>query len=118
MPKSLVYEKAQLFALKIIELSKELKFRKQYIFSKQILRSGCSIGANISEALSAESSKDFVHKLNISLKETRETKYWLELLFLSNNLGKSKYDNLSHTCSELKKMLSSIILTVKEKQNK
>lgn len=78
--KSIVNEKAISFALQVIELYKFLKKNKEYVISKQLLRSGTSIGANIAEALAGQSKKDFSHKMTIASKEARESQYWLFLL--------------------------------------
>ncbi len=80
MKENLIQDKSFDFALLIIELYKVLTERKEYILSKQLLRSGTSIGANIEEAIAGQSQKDFLSKINISLKEARETRYWLRLL--------------------------------------
>jgi len=112
---SIIASKAYSFALEIIVLYKKLVADKEFVLSKQILRSGTSIGANINEALSAQSKRDFVHKLSISLKETRETIYWLNLLKDSNYINQEYFINLSTKSKELMKILSSIILTIKQK---
>jgi len=112
---SIVAKKAYSFALEIIKLYKLLIERKEFVLSKQILRSGTSIGVNINEGLSAQSKKDFVHKLSISLKEARETSYWLRLLKDSEFVSKNDFDNLISNCNEIIKILSSVILTTKEK---
>ncbi len=92
---SIVANKAYIFVLQIIENYKYLVTeRKEYVLSKQLLRSGTSIGANINEALSSESKRDFVHKLSISLKETRETIYWLNLLNDSEYLITSRFEGI------------------------
>ena len=79
--RSIVANKSYQFALEIVKVYKQLNSeKKEFILSKQLLRSGTSIGANVNEGLSAESKRDFIHKLNISLKESRETLYWLNLL--------------------------------------
>ncbi|RKE95148.1 four helix bundle protein [Ichthyenterobacterium magnum] len=113
--KSIVAEKAYAFALLVISIYKELKTENEFILSRQILRSGTSIGANVNEAISAESKKDFVHKLSISLKEARETKYWLNLLKDSNFIHQEMYNKSNKKCEELIKILSSIILTTKQR---
>lgn len=113
--KSIIAEKAYAFALLVISIYKELKTENEFILSRQILRSGTSIGANVNEAISAESKKDFVHKLSISLKEARETKYWLNLLKDSNFIHQEMYDKSNKKCEELIKILSSIILTTKQR---
>ena len=85
MPKdNLIQTKSFEFSLMIIDLYKSLVSEKEYVVSKQILRSGTSIGANIEEAIAGQSRKDFIHKLSISNKEARETKYWLRLLKMSS----------------------------------
>ncbi len=79
------------------------------------MRSGTSIGANVNEAIAAVSKKDFVHKLSISLKEARETQYWLNLLKDSNYINQKTFKKLNKDCEELIKILSSIILTTKQR---
>ena len=88
--------------------------KKEYILAKQLLRSGTSIGANTEEAIAAQSKADFIHKLHIALKETRETNYWLRLLRDSGYLDENGYQSVYADCLELQKMLSSIILTAKK----
>lgn len=83
--------------------------------SKQLLRSGTSIGANVSESASAESNADFVHKLAIAQKETEETVYWLTLLHRTEYLSESQYESILLDCRALKKILASIILSAKQK---
>lgn len=113
---SIVGQKSYAFALTIIKLYKNLSTEKrEFILSKQVLRSGTSIGANINEALAGESKRDFIHKMSISLKEARETAYWLNLLSDSGYIEKDEYTALINNCNELMKILSSIILTTKEK---
>jgi four helix bundle protein len=113
---SIIASKAYSFALEIIILYKQLVAdKKEFVLSKQILRSGTSIGANVNEALSAQSKRDFVHKLSISLKETRETNYWLNLLKDSNYITTEIFTKLNDKCNEINKILSSIILTTKQK---
>ena len=112
---NLVYRKAFEFALKIIETYKYLtEQQKEYIMSKQLLRSGTSIGANIREGVDGQSKKDFIAKLSISLKEANETEYWLELLIESNYLDREKGLQLVNDVKEIIKILSSIIKTTKE----
>lgn len=110
------YEKSLDFAVRIVGLYQHLTTtRSEYVMSKQILRSGTSIGANISESMSAESTADFIHKLSISLKETRETIFWLTLLYRSQYLSDCQFQSMYDDCIQLKKILSSIILTTKKK---
>lgn len=112
---SIIAEKSYGFALQIISLYKDLKKQSEYDLSKQILRAGTSIGANVNEAISAVSKKDFINKLGISLKEARETSYWLNLLKDSSYISEEIFNQLNNDCDELIKILSSIILTTKEK---
>jgi len=94
MKKNIIKEKSFTFSLRAIKLYSFLKENKEYVISKQLLRSGTSIGANINEALAGESKADFLHKMAISSKEARETLYWLELLqesqIVRNNYSKIK----------------------------
>ncbi len=112
---NIVVQKSYAFALQIIQLYKILIEKKEYVLSKQILRSGTSIGANIHEAVASVSKRDFIHKLGISLKEARETLYWLNLLKDSEYITREKFLELSNYCNELIKILNSIILTTKER---
>ncbi|HET6993572.1 MAG TPA: four helix bundle protein, partial [Chitinophagaceae bacterium] len=89
--------------------------KKEFVLSKQILRSGTSIGANIHEAIGSESKKDFIHKLGIALKESRETSYWLNLLKDSEYITMDQFNTLSNSCDEIIRILNSIILTTKER---
>ena len=104
------------FAVSIINLVKELKLKKENIISKQIGRSGTSIGANIREAQYAHGKADFVSKLQIALKEANETGYWLELLYKTNYIDESTYKNLDSACTSIRVMLISSVNTVKSKQ--
>lgn len=113
---SFVGSKSYDFALLIISLYKKLSGeKKEFILSKQMLRSGTSIGANANEAISAQSKRDFVHKLSISLKEAHETKYWLNLLTDSDYLNPEQSAYALAMCDEIIKMLSSIIITTKSR---
>lgn len=113
---SIVGKKSYAFALEVIRIYKVLvSDKKEFVLSKQLLRSGTSIGANVHEALSSESKRDFVHKLSIALKESKETSYWLNLLNDSHYILPDQFNKLNNDCIELIKILSSIILTVKEK---
>jgi len=115
---NIILEKSFEFSLKVIETYKYLiKEKKEFVLSKQLLRAGTSIGANIHESLSAESRNDFIHKLNISLKEARETEYWLRLLLESQYLIKEKFDSCFEKLVEIIKILKSIILTTKKRYN-
>ena len=112
---NIVVSKSYGFALKIVELYKFLVDKKEYVMSKQVLRSGTSIGANIHEAVSSESKRDFMHKLGIAVKESRETSYWLNLLKDSMFISIEKFSELIEDCNELTRILNSIILTTKER---
>lgn len=112
--KSVVKNKSFAFALHIIELYKVLQNKKEYVLSKQLLRSGTSIGANINEALAAESNADFVHKMSLASKEARETLYWLQLLNKSQMVTYN-YQLYVEECTELVKILTSIVKTAQEK---
>lgn len=115
MAKSLVYDKSLAYAVRIVNLYKYLSEQKrETVMSKQLLRSGTSIGANVSEALSAESDSDFIHKLAIAQKEVNETAYWLSLLEKTEFLTAQEYLSMSSDTDELRKMIASIILTKKE----
>ena len=103
------------FAVRIVNLCKFLHDEhKEFILSKQLLRSGTSIGANIAEAQQAQSKADFISKMNIALKETYETDYWLRLLFATQYLSQEAFDSIVSDCTELKKLLVSIVKTAKE----
>ena len=117
MTKSIVKEKSFQFSIKVINLYKYLvEEKREYVMSKQILRSGTSIGANIAEAMAAQSKKDFMYKLSISLKESSETMYWIELLQISKYITEETGENLHNEANELYKILTSIIKTTREKE--
>ena len=97
-------------------LHKYLLERSEFVLSKQVLRSGTSIGANISEAVRAESDKDFIHKLSISRKECSETLYWIELLHRSEYITAVQYESIKNDCEELLKILTAIILSSKKRR--
>ena len=103
-----VREKSFKFALMIVSLCRGLQSEREYVISKQLMKSGTSIGANIEEAVSAESRKDFLHKMNLALKEARESHYWLRLLDASDiEINRSLRDHLS-VADELVRLLVSI----------
>lgn len=109
---NIIVEKSKAFAIRIINLYKYLCEEKhEYILSKQLLRSGTSIGANVKEAIRGQSKDDFIHKLNISLKEASESEYWIELLFETDYITNHQFDSLIGDCRELIKLLTSIIKT-------
>ena len=104
------------FAVSIINLVKYLKEKRESIISKQIGRSGTSIGANIREAQYAHSKADFIAKLQIALKEANETGYWLELLFKTDYISNEEYKALDAACASIRIMLISSINTAKERE--
>ena len=115
MKENIIADKSKQFALRIIKLYRYLcDEKKEYILSKQLLRSGTSIGANIREALYGQSKADFYAKLCISLKEAAETGYWLELLHESGYLDQKSFDSIYSDCTELVKLLTSITKTRRE----
>ena len=102
------------FALRIIKLYQFLKNEKHvYVLSKQVLRSGTSIGANIRESVNAQSRMDFINKLNIALKEANETEYWLELLHESDLLDDTQFKSIYDDCGKIAATLTKIIKTTK-----
>jgi four helix bundle protein len=108
--------KSYQFALRVIKLYKYLiEEKKEFILSKQILRSGTSIGANVEEAIGGQSKADFIAKLQIALKESRETHYWIRLLIDSNYLDKKSGNSVLKNCEEILKLLSSILKSSKTK---
>ncbi|MDQ1326216.1 MAG: hypothetical protein QG564_1341 [Campylobacterota bacterium] len=112
--KSILRNKSFQFALRIIKLSKYLQEEhEEYILSKQILRSGTSIGALVREAQYAQSKADFLHKLMIALKEANETEYWLLLLFESKYIDEKMFNSIDPDIKELLKLLISSTKTVK-----
>jgi len=116
---SIIKDKSFVFAIEVIKLYKFLiSEKKEYVISKQLLRSGTSIGANIREGLNAESRADFIHKMAISQKEADETCYWLDLLKASDYINEPRYSKISQQSQELLKMLRSIILTTKQNTKK
>lgn len=117
MKPNILKEKSYKFALRTVKLFQHLSVeKKEYVLSKQILRSGTSIGANIEEAYQGESRSDFIHKLSIANKEAFETHYWLRLLrdgvILDANIAESLLDD----CDELQRMLTAAIKTAKSRK--
>jgi len=109
-------EKSYQFAIRIVKLYQFLKEeKKEFTLSKQILRSGTSIGANVEEAIGAQSQKDFYMKLNISYKEVRETHYWLRILHDTNYIDEKQFQSIINDCDELLKITGTIIKTMKSK---
>jgi len=114
---NIIKEKSYQFALDIIHLYTQLKQHKEFVLSKQLLRSGTSIGANIEEATAAQSRKDFISKMSISSKEARETNYWLRLLRDSNICESIDYSDLIRDSEEIIKILTSIVKTSQIRQD-
>ena len=107
-------EKSLLFAVRIVKLNQYLiKEKHETVISKQIVRSGTSIGANANEAVYGVSINDFISKLQISLKETAETEYWLRLLILSGYIEETHGESMLSDCLEIKKMLVASLKTAK-----
>lgn len=105
--------KSRKFAIRIINLYKYLCGNKQeYVMSKQLLRSGTSIGANIAESRCAISKRDFLNKVYLALKECEETLYWLDLLYETEYLSENEYNSMKNDCEELRKMMSATTKTV------
>ena len=117
MKESLVNGKSMNFAIRILRCYKYLAEEKhEYVLSKQLLRCGTSIGANVKEALRGQSVPDFTAKMNISLKEASECEYWIELLEKTEYLQTNVAESLLKDCQELIKMLTSIVKTSKEQK--
>ncbi|MBQ4165616.1 MAG: four helix bundle protein [Oscillospiraceae bacterium] len=108
--KSIIEDKSKKFAVRIIRLYKFLgEDKKEYVMSKQILRSGTSIGANVKEGEYAQSKADFTSKMNIALKEAAETSYWLELLAETDYITQEQFVSINSDCVELIKILTAIV---------
>ena len=114
MSDNIIQEKAMGFAVRIVKMYQFLTdTKREYVLSKQLLRSGTSIGANIAEAIDAVSRKDFINKMSISLKECSETLFWIELLYRTEYINQKLYDSILEDCEELKRILTSIVKTTK-----
>lgn len=116
MKESIIQQKSYAFASRIIKAYKYLVAQQhEFVLSKQLLRSGTSIGANVEEALAASSTADFRHKLNIAAKEARETSYWLRLLHDNGFLPTSAFESIHHHNIKLSKIIASILITTRGK---
>ena len=114
MKENVILDKSMEFAVKVVNLYKYLcSAKKEYVMSKQLLRSGTSIGANAHEAHNAQSHKDFISKMYIAYKEASETEYWIKLLTRTSYLDETQGKNTLKDCVELKKILTAIIKTSK-----
>ena len=112
MAENVVRDKSKAFAIRIVKLFQYLTSRKQeYILSKQLVRSGTSIGANVKEAIRGQSKADFAAKMNIALKEASESEYWIELLHETGYLTDREFNDIIADCVELIKLLTSIVKT-------
>lgn len=115
---NIILSKSKNFAIQIILLYKHLyNDKREFVLSKQLLRSGTSIGANINEAICGISKKDFLAKMYVAYKECSESIYWLDLLYATNYITTAEFENLNNSCQELKKLLSSITKTTKHSLN-
>ena len=114
MKENVIVDKSKAFALRIIRMYQYLcSEKKEFVLSKQVLRSGTSIGANVKEAVRGQSKADFYAKINIALKECSETEYWLELLHESDYIDDESFDSIYKDCKEILKLLMSITKTQK-----
>ncbi len=115
MDNNIIQEKSFDFAVRIVRLCQFLvEDKKAYVLSKQLLRSGTSIGANVVEALDAVSRREFISKMSIALKECSESIYWINLLYRTDYLSAIQYESICADSMELKRILSSIVKTTKE----
>ncbi|MDR3183347.1 MAG: four helix bundle protein [Planctomycetaceae bacterium] len=111
---NVVVEKSFDFAVRIVDLYRFLcKEHKEYVLSKQILRSGTSVGANVSEAAYGQSKKDFAAKMSVALKESSETRYWIKLLVRTNFLTQEQGNSILTDCDEIFRILHAIVKTTK-----
>jgi four helix bundle protein len=116
---NVIAKKSYAFAIRIIRLYKFLiEDKKEFILSKQLLRSGTAIGALIKEAEHAQSKSDFLNKMNVALKEANETEYWLMLLKDTAYIGTKEFDSMKADCTEILKLLISIVKSTKTSLNK
>lgn len=112
MKENVIKDKSFTFALRIVKLYQYLcDIKKEYVLSKQVLRSGTSIGANVRESEHGQSKSDFIHKISISLKEANETDYWLDILYKSSYIDENLYLSLKQDCEEILKILTAIVKT-------
>ena len=119
MKKNVIQDKSFDFSIRIVNLYKYLcNDKKEFVLSKQVLRSGTSIGANIEEALGGFSDNDFIYKLQTAYKETRETIYWLRLLWKTDYLTEEQANSIIKDADDICKIISKIIITTKEKIKK
>ena len=111
---NVIESKSFSFAVRIVKLCRNLQSdNKEFVLSKQLRRSGTSIGANVAESQQAQSRADFISKLSIALKEAVETNYWLRLLYATDYLSSTEYSSVITDCKELEKLLTAILKTTK-----
>ena len=115
MKESIIGTKSFDFAVRIVRLYQYLNDKHEFVMSKQVLRSGTSIGANVSEALEAQSKRDYISKMSIALKEASETMYWLKLLAATDYLTQQQFQSIHNDAIEIKKILTAIIKTAKQR---
>lgn len=116
MKENIIKEKSFAFAIRIVKLYQYLQdSKKEFFLSKQLLRSGTSVGAMVREAEHSESTNDFVHKLSIAQKEINEVLYWLELLFATEYINKTEYESINNDAVEIIKIITGILKTTKKK---
>lgn len=114
--KNMIKDKTFAFAVRVVKLYQYLsEQKKEFVLSKQILRSGTAVGALVREAQNAESKADFIHKMAIAQKECDESIYWLELLKATDYLSEKEYENINSEATEILKMIRSAIITLKQK---
>ncbi|GAA4444454.1 four helix bundle protein [Pontibacter saemangeumensis] len=112
MGKSIIADKSYAFAVRVVKMYQHLSAeKKEFVLSKQVMRSGTSVGANVQEATGGQSTSDFIYKLSIARKEARETAYWLRLLHDTGYMEQKQFESIYTDCQELEKILNSIILT-------
>jgi len=113
---NVIETKSKAFAIRVVWLARYLQEEKrEFVISKQLLRSGTSVGANVKEAISGQSKADFTSKMNIALKESAETEYWLEILHETDYLSDKEFESMYADNKELIRILTSIIKTSKNK---
>jgi four helix bundle protein len=116
MKENIIQEKSFKFAVRIVNLYKYLcDEKKEFVLSKQILRSGTSVGANVEEAIGGQSEKDFFAKINIAQKEARETRFWLKLLIETDYVTAEQGESLLNDIEEINKIIAKILITMKSK---
>ena len=113
MKDNIIVNKSFAFAIRIVNLYRCLIKKNEFVLSKQVLRCGTSIGANVREAVQAQSRADFLSKISIALKESNETLYWLELLDATDFIAKRSYDSIHRDCDELISILTKIVKTTR-----